>query len=214
MYSCTFCKNLQYYLFFPQKQMTLLHWMFLLHEAVSAQTSPISGLAMPTPDHALHTPIQFSPVSSVRNLEYRYLVAGDFNIHNAATDPSRLLSAKEESESTPYFDRATDLGFTLLNTPGVYTRFPFTRTHRLSAIDLAFANGHMFPAFRSWDASSLPSRGSDHAPILISLRPPSPHNDRPRPRWQDADWPGLTDRFENWLVPPPPNTPSPNQLDH
>jgi len=106
-----------------------------------------------------------SPESPFQDLDYPYLVAGDFNIHNTATDPSRLLSAKEESRSAPYFDRATDLGFTLLNTPGIYTRFPLTGTHRPSAIDLTFANPNMLPAFRSWDASSRPSTGSDHVPI-------------------------------------------------
>jgi len=158
-------------------------------------------------------PHSVSPETALQDLEYQYLVAGDFNIHNTATDHSRLLSAKEENDSAPHFSLATDLGFTLLNTPGIYTRFPFTGTHRPSAIDLAFVNPRMFPAFRSSDAASLPSTGSDHAPILISLRPPSPHNDKPRPRWQEADWPGLTDRLKNWLTPPPPNAPSPNQLD-
>jgi len=105
------------------------------------------------------------------------------------------------------------LGFTLLNTPGIYTRFPFTGTHRPSAIDLAFTNPHMLPTFRSWDASILPSTGSDHAPILISLGPPSPHNDKPRPRWQETDWPGLTDKPRHWQIPPPPGAPSPSQLD-
>ena len=123
------------------------------------------------------------------------------------------MSSKEEKESAPYFDRASDLGFTLLNTPAVYTRFPFSGNHRPSTIDLAFANPQMFPAFRSWDASSLPSTGSDHTPIIITLRPPSPYNDRPRPCWEEADWPGLTDRLKNWLVPPPPETPSPTQLN-
>ena len=154
-----------------------------------------------------------APETSFRGFEFPYLVAGDFNIHNTATDPSRLLSTKEESESAPYFSLATDLGFSLLNTPGIYTRFPFTGTHRPSVIDLAFTNPHIFPAFRSWDASVLPCTGSDHAPILISLRPPSPHDDKPRPRWQEADWPGLTDRLKNWQIPPPPGAPSPNQLD-
>jgi len=132
-------------------------------------------------------PHSVTPETALRDLEYPYLVAGDFNIHNTAADPSRLLSAREEKEYAPYFSLATDLGFSLLNTPGIYTRFPFTGTHRPSAIDLAFTNPHMFPAFRSWDAWVLPSTGSDHALILISLRPPSPHNDRPRPRWQEAD---------------------------
>jgi len=140
-------------------------------------------------------------------------LGGDFNIHNAAADPSRLLSSKEEKESAPYFDRASDLGFTLLNTPAVYTRFPFSGNHRPSTIDLAFANPQIFPAFRFWDASSLPSTGSDHPPIIITLRPPSPYNDKPRPRWEEADWPGLTDKLKNWLVPPHPEIPSPNQLD-
>jgi len=148
-------------------------------------------------------PHSVSPDTALQEFEYPYLVAGDFNIHNSATDPSRLLSTKEEKESAPYFALAADLGFTLLNTPGIYTRFPFTGTHRPSTIDLAFANPRIFPAFRSWDASVLPSLGSDHAPILISLCPPSPHSDKPRPRWQDTDWPGLTGRLRNWQIPPP-----------
>jgi len=94
-------------------------------------------------------PHSVSPESSLLALKYSYLVAGDFNIHNAATAPFRLLSAKEESESAPYFDRDRDLGFTILNIPGVYTRFPFTGIHRPTIIDLAFANPHMFPAFPS-----------------------------------------------------------------
>jgi len=169
------------------------------------------GNAYARPLH--QNPHSVSPDTALQDLEYPYLVAGDFNIHNSTTDPSRLLSTKEEKESAPYFGLAADLGFTLLNTPGMYTRFPFTGTHRPSTIDLAFANPRIFPAFRSWDASILPSTGSDHAPILISLRPPSSHNDKPRPRWQDTDWLGLTDRLKNWLIPPPPDAPSPNQLD-
>jgi len=127
-------------------------------------------------------PHSVSPESSFLDLEHPYLIAGDFNIQNTATDPARLLSSKEEKESAPYFDRATDLGFTLLNTPGVYTQFPFSGSHRPSTIDLAFANPHMFSAFRTRDASSLPSTGSDHTPIIVTLRPPSPNNDKPSPR--------------------------------
>ena len=161
---------------------------------------------------SLH-PHLVSPKSARQDLGYPYLVAGDFNIHNAASDPFRLLSTKEENESSPHFDLASDLGFTLLNTPGVYTRFSFTDTHRCSVIDLAFANPHMFPAFGSGDPSSLPSTGSDHVPILISLSPPFPHNQKARPHWQEVDWPALTDRVKNWLIPPPPGTPSPHELD-
>jgi len=105
-----------------------------------------------------------SPESSLLSLDHPFIVAGDFNIHDAATDPFRILCSKEERESAPYFDRASDLGFTLLNTRRVCTRFPFSGPDGPGTLDLAFANPHMFPAFRSWDASSLPSTGSDHAP--------------------------------------------------
>jgi len=149
-------------------------------------------------------PHSVSPERALPLFDFPYLVAGDFNIHNVASDPSRLLSAKEEKESAPYFNRASDLGYTLLNTPGINTRFPFTGTHQPSAIDLQFPNTYSFSAFRSWDSSTLPSTGSDHTPILISLRNPSPHNDEPRPRWQEVDWPSLTDKLKDWQVPPPP----------
>jgi len=131
-------------------------------------------------------PHSVSPETAPPVFDFPYLVAGDFNIHNAASDISRLLSLKEGRVSAPYFNRATDLGYTLLNTLSIYTRFPFTGTHRPSTIDLAFASPEILSAFRSWDSSTLSSTGSEHAPILISLRPPSPHNDKPRPRWQEV----------------------------
>ena len=96
-------------------------------------------------------PHSVSPVTALPALDFPYLVAGAFNIHNAATDPSRLRSSKEEGESAPYFNRATDLGYTLLNTLGIYSRFPFTGTHRPSSINLTFANPDIFRALRSWD---------------------------------------------------------------
>lgn len=47
-----------------------------------------------------------SPESSLLDLDYPYLVAGDFNIHNLVTDPSRLLSSKAERVSPPIVTRA------------------------------------------------------------------------------------------------------------
>ena len=106
-------------------------------------------------------------LDALADVDFPCLVAGDFNIHNHAVDPLRVISRSEEKASTPYFDRATDLAYSLRNTPGVYTRFPLSGTFRPSAIDLAFANSLVRQAFLSWDASSLPSTGSDHVPILI-----------------------------------------------
>jgi len=49
-------------------------------------------------------PHSVSPESSLLDVDYSYQVAGGFNINNSATDPSRLLSSREESQSVPYFD--------------------------------------------------------------------------------------------------------------
>ena len=161
--------------------------------------------------HSFHT---VSPDVGLEDLEIPYLPAGYFNIHNPASDPLRIVSATEERASAPYFDRAADLGFALLNTPGVYTRYPLSGDYRPSVIDLAFANPLMFPAFQSWDASSLPSMGSDHVPIVIKISPPTNSLPPPRPKWDDTDWASLEDPLKCYQVPPAPPNPSPRQLDH
>ena len=68
------------------------------------------------------------PPDALPDVVFPCLVARDFNIHNHAADPLRVISRFEEKASTPYFDRATDLAYSLLNTPGVYTRFPLSPT--------------------------------------------------------------------------------------
>ena len=88
-----------------------------------------------------------TPETAFQQVDFPYLVAGDFNIHNPATDPLRIFSYSEELESAPFYSMASDRGFRLLNTRGVYTRFPLSGSHRPGAIDLAFANPHMAPAF-------------------------------------------------------------------
>ena len=77
----------------------------------------------------------------------------------------------ERSISFPYFPRAMDLGFSLLNTPGVYTRFPLGGEARPSVIDLAFASSALLPFFITWD-TPLPSTGSDHIPISLTFAHP------------------------------------------
>ena len=41
--------------------------------------------------------------------DFPCLAAGDFNIHNHAADPLRIIPRSEEKASTPYFNRATEL---------------------------------------------------------------------------------------------------------
>jgi len=55
---------------------------------------------------------------------FPFLVVGDFNIHHPLADPLRSYSRRNLAASFPYFSRAADLGFELLNLPGVFTRFP------------------------------------------------------------------------------------------
>jgi len=45
------------------------------------------------------------------------LTLGDLNIHHPTADPLRVFKEDEIATSSPYFDRATELGFTLLNVP-------------------------------------------------------------------------------------------------
>jgi len=145
-----------------------------------------------------------TPETSLINCDSPHLVAGNFNLYNPAVDPFRILSSSEQRELAPYFEKPPDLGFALLNTPGTYTRLPFSSSHRTSAIDLVFANPHMFPAFKQSEATSLPSTGTDLVPILIFLQPLSPNSPQLRPPWEDTDGPILERTLEGWRLPPPP----------
>jgi len=67
------------------------------------------------------------------------LMLGDLNIHHPTADPLRVFTEDELATSSPYFDRATELGFSLLKTPGVFTRFSMSLIGRHGVLDLAFA---------------------------------------------------------------------------
>ena len=112
-----------------------------------------------------------SPVDLFPQHDFPTLVLGDFNIHHSASDPTRLLSDQDQFISSPYFDRASAYLFSLLNTPGIYTRFPFTTNHRPAVLDLSFANSALLPYFSAWNPS-LPLTGSDHTPLTIMLSTP------------------------------------------
>jgi len=128
-----------------------------------------------TADHRVHS---VSPEILFPDLGFPLLVLGDLNIHNPLSDPLCHLSSREISSSTPYFEKAAESGFALLNPPREYTRFPLVGTARPSVIDLSFSNAPLLPLVKSWEAS-LPSTRSDHIPITITLAAPSP-NQNPR----------------------------------
>jgi len=112
-----------------------------------------------------------SPVDLFPQHDFPTLVLGDLNIHHSASDPTRLLSNYDHFISSPYFDRASAQLFSLLKTPGVYSRYPFTSNHRPAALNLSFANTDLLPYFSSWNPS-LPPTGSDHTALTIILSTP------------------------------------------
>jgi len=169
----------------------------------------INAYSTNTVDHRVHS---VAPEDPFPDLGFPLLVLGDLNIHNPLSDPLRQFSQREISSSNPYFEKAAESGFALLNPPGKYTRFPLVGNARPSVIDLAFANPPLLPLVKSWEAS-LPSTGSDHIPITITLATPSLNQKPPRLRWADTDWEALALIIKGFKVPATPLCPTPPQQD-
>ena len=169
----------------------------------------INAYSTNTVDHRIHF---VPPQLLFPDLGFPLLVVGDLNIHNPLSDPLRHFSSTEISSSTPDFEKAAESGFALLNPPGEYTRFPLVGTARPSVIGLPFANPLLLPLVRSWEAS-LPSTGSDHVPITITLATSSLNQKPPRPRWADTDWETLEQIIKDFKVPAGPSCPTPQKLD-
>jgi len=169
----------------------------------------INAYSTNTADHRVYS---ISPEVLFPDPGFPLLVLGDLNIHNPLSDPLRHFSSREISSSTPYFEKAAESGFALLNPPGEYTRFPLVGTARPSVIDLSFANAPLLPLVKSWEAS-LPSTGSDHVPITITLATPSLNQKPPHPRCADTDWETLDPIVKAFKVPAAPPCPTPPQLD-
>jgi len=144
-------------------------------------------------------------------LSHPHLVLGDFNLHHPLADPCRSLSQREFIISTRYFDAAFDVPYHLLNTPGVYSRFPFDTISPPSVLDLALANTALSPLVSSWD-TPLPSTGSDHVPCVITLKPPAIMLPPPTPHWALLDLGAVGKALESFTTLPCPPKPTPNSL--
>jgi len=144
-------------------------------------------------------------------LSYPHMVLGNFNLHHPLPDPGRSLSEREFIISTRYFDAAFDVPYPLLNSPGVYTRFPFDTTPRPSVLDLAFANTALSSLVSSWD-TPLPSTGSDHVPCMVTLRPPAVMLPPPTAHWALHDLYTVGKVLDTFSTLPCPARPTPNSL--
>ena len=139
------------------------------------------------------------------------LTLGDLNIHHPTSDPLRTFKEEEIATSPPYFDRATDLGFSHLNTPGVFTRFSMSIIGRPGVLDLAFACPLLAPYCTEW-SDPLPSTGSDHIPILLRFEAPLFRPPPPTPKWALTDWASLESSLKaTTILPSPPLPTAPSQ---
>lgn len=127
-------------------------------------------------------------------LPHPTLTLGDLNLHHPTTDPLSSFKQDDLASSTPNFDMATELGFSLLNPPGVYINLP-------SACPL------VVPFLSEW-SDPLPLTGSDHIPILIRFDAPLFHHAPPSPNWALTDWPALEADLKALIIPSPPARPT------
>ena len=131
------------------------------------------------------------------------LVVGDLYLHHRAADPLRTFDSRVYNLSHPYYSHASECGYSLLNQPGLYTCFPFAHNARPSVLDLPFGNGPFFPSISEWD-TPLPSTGSNHVPVLITLASPRFRPPAPSPNWLKTDWSSILPALPSLVPPPPP----------
>jgi len=120
--------------------------------------------------HSNHPPYgSIHPDSIFSPRPYLPLIVGDLNIHHPLADPVWSISDREYILVAAYFDAAFDKPYHLLNTPGVFTHFPFDTISRPSVLAMFFANSHLSPFISSWN-TPLPSTASDYVPIVVILQ--------------------------------------------
>ena len=140
------------------------------------------------------------------------LTLGDLNIHHPTADHLMVFKVDEIATSTPYFDRATELGFSPLNVPGVFTRFMMSLIGRPGILDLAFACPLLTPYFSEW-SDPLPSIGSDHIRILLRFEAPLFGSPPPAPNCALTDWPTLKSSLKAARISPAPPIPTTRSMD-
>ena len=107
---------------------------------------------------------------------------------------------------------AAQKGFALLNTMGIYTRYPLSGIGRPAVLDLPFASSSFAPHFERWD-TPYEATGSDHVPVLISFATPALLGPRPAPDWSRTNWDMATEALKALDICPPPTFLTAGALD-
>lgn len=116
------------------------------------------------------------------------LVVGDLNIHTSLTDPERIQASGERRNGEVYMRTAALNVYTILNTPGIYTRFPDNPIiHRPSVLDYLIANASMLAKVSRW-RDITQRTGSDHIIIVIEIDSEEVEVTRPGPDWEKIKW--------------------------
>jgi len=115
-------------------------------------------------------------------------VVGDLNVHTAYTDHMRNLEPGERRRREHYMRLAGLRGYTIINIPGIYTRFPDNPTlHRPSVFHYTLANNSLFAKLSKWKDVYQRS-GSDYIIIITELDSEGMTLARASPDWEKIKW--------------------------
>jgi len=140
------------------------------------------------------------------------LTLGDLTIDHPTADPLRTFKEDKLTTSAPYFDRATEMGFSLLNTAGVFTLFSMSLIGCPGVLDLAFACTLLAAYCAEW-SDPLPSTGSHHIQVLLRFEGPFFRAPPPAPNWAQTEWPVLDSSLKAASISPTPRLPTTMCLD-
>lgn len=127
------------------------------------------------------------------------LIMGDFNARHTFWDPSLHRSSINSTGKSLFNCLISSPTFSLLNTPGVHTRFN-SFSGNSSTLDLCLGSGF----FQNSNIEIGPYMGSDHLPLLLNcsnIPPVMPNSTRPRWKFSPEKWPPFMHSLKQ--MPPP-----------
>ena len=126
------------------------------------------------------------------------LVIGDFNTHHPLWDPLNSISPRAQH----FINWLEGNNLELINTPGTGT-FYRPNLERPSILDLTFATSYIASKIDNWEV--LPSIGSDHFPILFTLKSVNIAPAINKPDFfniKQANWDGFKTKLQELVLSP------------